>query len=247
MRVTKLNIGVTAEGARLEYHDHCATSTEHPLGCHVYVHHAHSDAATAKQPYRSFCSPPPPPPPPFSLATLTVDKEHATSHFFSAAPSPALLPPPSLPNLCYQPPPLLAPPWATLPQFPPPSPLLPITPSSCHTHNLLHFFSGWKSVSGTSSLVLASSVQPPRWLCGKVTVSPGQALVRVSLSPQDFVNNKSHSICQGRVLSVPLNLVLQSLAKTECDYLYGWIKKRPHTQKSHPKWWTPEIWLGNAE
>ena len=29
--------------------------------------------------------------------------------------------------------------------------------------------------------------------------------------------------------------------KTECDYLNGWIKKRSHTQKSHPKWWTPEI------
>ena len=24
--------------------------------------------------------------------------------------------------------------------------------------------------------------------------------------------------------------------KTECDYLYGSIKKRSHTQKSHPKW-----------
>ena len=24
--------------------------------------------------------------------------------------------------------------------------------------------------------------------------------------------------------------------KTECDYLNGWIKKRSHTQKSHPKW-----------
>ena len=23
--------------------------------------------------------------------------------------------------------------------------------------------------------------------------------------------------------------------KTECDYLSGWIKKRSHTQKSHPK------------
>ena len=23
--------------------------------------------------------------------------------------------------------------------------------------------------------------------------------------------------------------------KTECDYLNGWIKKRSHTQKSHPK------------
>ena len=29
--------------------------------------------------------------------------------------------------------------------------------------------------------------------------------------------------------------------KTECDYLYGWIKKRSHKQKSHPKWWTPEM------
>ena len=24
--------------------------------------------------------------------------------------------------------------------------------------------------------------------------------------------------------------------KTECDYLNGWIKKRSHTQKAHPKW-----------
>ena len=24
--------------------------------------------------------------------------------------------------------------------------------------------------------------------------------------------------------------------KTECDYLYGWIRKWSHTQKSHPKW-----------
>ena len=27
--------------------------------------------------------------------------------------------------------------------------------------------------------------------------------------------------------------------KTECDYLNGWIKKRPHTQKSHPKMVNP--------
>ena len=33
----------------------------------------------------------------------------------------------------------------------------------------------------------------------------------------------------------------QPSTKTECDYIYGWIKKRPHTQKSHQKWWTPEI------
>ena len=35
--------------------------------------------------------------------------------------------------------------------------------------------------------------------------------------------------------------------KTECDYLNGWITKRLHTRKSHPKWRTLEIWLGNAE
>ena len=29
--------------------------------------------------------------------------------------------------------------------------------------------------------------------------------------------------------------------KTECDYLNGWVQKRSHTQKSHPKWRTPEI------
>ena len=27
--------------------------------------------------------------------------------------------------------------------------------------------------------------------------------------------------------------------KTECDYLNGWIKKRSHTQKSHPKMMSP--------
>ena len=27
--------------------------------------------------------------------------------------------------------------------------------------------------------------------------------------------------------------------KTECDYLNGWIKKRSHTQKSHPKMVNP--------
>ena len=35
--------------------------------------------------------------------------------------------------------------------------------------------------------------------------------------------------------------------KTECYYLYGWIKKnkkRSHVHKSHPKWWSPEIQLG---
>ena len=30
--------------------------------------------------------------------------------------------------------------------------------------------------------------------------------------------------------------------KTECDYLFGWTEKQSHTQKSHQKWWTPEIW-----
>ena len=31
--------------------------------------------------------------------------------------------------------------------------------------------------------------------------------------------------------------------KTECDYLYGWLKKWSHMQKSHQRWWTPEIKL----
>ena len=35
--------------------------------------------------------------------------------------------------------------------------------------------------------------------------------------------------------------------ETECDYLNGWIKKRSHMQKSHPKWWTPRDIPGNAE
>ena len=42
--------------------------------------------------------------------------------------------------------------------------------------------------------------------------------------------------------SMWLNKSQQVLStKTECDYLSGWIKKQSHTQKSHPKWWTPEI------
>ena len=33
-----------------------------------------------------------------------------------------------------------------------------------------------------------------------------------------------------------------SSMKTECDYLNGWIKKMvTYRQKSHPKWWTPDI------
>ena len=32
--------------------------------------------------------------------------------------------------------------------------------------------------------------------------------------------------------------------KMECVYLYGWIKKWIHTQKSHQEWWNPEIKLG---
>ena len=35
--------------------------------------------------------------------------------------------------------------------------------------------------------------------------------------------------------------------KMECDYLKGWIKKWSQMQNSHPKWWTPEILLGNTE
>ena len=35
--------------------------------------------------------------------------------------------------------------------------------------------------------------------------------------------------------------------KMECDYLNGWITKRPQTQKYHRKWWAPDILLGNAE
>ena len=47
----------------------------------------------------------------------------------------------------------------------------------------------------------------------------------------------------GRPGVYPLVQLYQQLekksTKMECDYLYGWIKKR--SQKSHPKWWTPEI------
>ena len=30
----------------------------------------------------------------------------------------------------------------------------------------------------------------------------------------------------------------RTIHKDEYDYLYGWIRKRSHTQKSHEKWWT---------
>ena len=35
--------------------------------------------------------------------------------------------------------------------------------------------------------------------------------------------------------------------KTECDYLNGWIKKRSHTQKSHPKVVNPRDLAGEHE
>ena len=35
--------------------------------------------------------------------------------------------------------------------------------------------------------------------------------------------------------------------KTECDYLYGWIKKRSHTQKSHPKVVNPRDIAGERQ
>ena len=38
-----------------------------------------------------------------------------------------------------------------------------------------------------------------------------------------------------------------SSTKTECDYLYGWIKTQSHTQKSHPKMVNPREIAGKAE
>ena len=35
--------------------------------------------------------------------------------------------------------------------------------------------------------------------------------------------------------------------KTECDYLYGWIKKRSHMQKAHQKMVNPRDIAWNAE
>ena len=35
--------------------------------------------------------------------------------------------------------------------------------------------------------------------------------------------------------------------KTECDYLNGWIKKRSHTQKSHPKVVNPRDLAGERK
>ena len=43
-----------------------------------------------------------------------------------------------------------------------------------------------------------------------------------------------------------VQLSLQS-TKTECGYLYGWIKNRPHTQKSHQKVVNTRNLAGNAE
>ena len=35
--------------------------------------------------------------------------------------------------------------------------------------------------------------------------------------------------------------------KTECDYLYDWIRQWSHTQKFPAKWWTPGMWLGRQK
>ena len=44
-----------------------------------------------------------------------------------------------------------------------------------------------------------------------------------------------------------VDLIINVSMKMECGYLCGWIKKRSHAQKSHPKWLTQEIQLGVQE
>ena len=44
-----------------------------------------------------------------------------------------------------------------------------------------------------------------------------------------------------------LRIINSISTKTECDYLYGWLKNRPHAQKSHQKVVNPRDIAGNAE
>ena len=47
--------------------------------------------------------------------------------------------------------------------------------------------------------------------------------------------------CDGMHMSIDYALVYNLILSTttECDYLNGWIRKRSHSQKSHPKMVNP--------
>ena len=55
---------------------------------------------------------------------------------------------------------------------------------------------------------------------------------------------RSPHLCPRRVNAGNKNIQHAPSTKTECDYLYGWIKK---TLTSRPKWWSPELWLGTQK
>ena len=50
-----------------------------------------------------------------------------------------------------------------------------------------------------------------------------------------------HSNCSARSMLI---VILSLSTKTECGYLYGWVKKQSHTQKSHPKMVNPRDLAG---
>ena len=58
---------------------------------------------------------------------------------------------------------------------------------------------------------------------------------------------KTHPACtideDGMWLSLWLDFIFKKTTKNQQQQQ----QQRPHRQKSHPKWWTPEIYLGNVE
>ena len=63
--------------------------------------------------------------------------------------------------------------------------------------------------------------------------SRSSAELSVVLATTGFLQYYS---CPRRVNAGNKNTQHAPSTKTECDYLNGWIRKRSHKQKSHPRW-----------
>ena len=111
------------------------------------------------------------------------------------------------------------------------------------------------------SCVRSSSVNPvegnfPLELTCVLTPFPKQTLSDESID-RGLVCAHMHSITQTQKILTFMSSMgecqLQKYTqhtpatKMECDCLNGWIEKRSHTQKSHPKMVNPKDLAGNAE
>ena len=93
----------------------------------------------------------------------------------------------------------------------------------------------WTSITGDFPLVLTWVLTPLPKNFFKWEYRP-----RSSLCAHAFHHTDWHS-CPRWVNASNKTTQHAPSRKTKCDYLNDWIKKRSHTQKYRPKWWTSDI------